>query len=448
MTVQQQKAGIWSLAWPSIAVYLINTLASLAVIRIASELSTDSVAAVTAGSRIMFMLYAIVMGLGAGTTALVARAWGEQNSKKIALYTRLSLTAACLVALIFSLLISTCAPLITDFFQLVGNAKSETVTYLRWSSAFYIFFCINIIFATALRSAGDALTPLMITVFANLIYLPLAAAWSYGWWGLPAWGVLGIALSGGVAFFVSCVILLGLWYTNRLSITKIPVPWAEQRQQVKRIWLIAYPAILEQAIMQIALMIFLALIANYSTEAFAAYGIGISLLSVTMVIGLGFSMAGSALVGQQLGANHSAGALQVGYRSLSFALLTMSLCGVAAIIWSNELAGLMINDPEVKRLTAVFLIYLGIAQPFLAVDFALSGALRGAGDTRFVLLAAFCGFIVTRLVLASVFVYLSLSIEWVFASLIADYVVKAAMIFKHFRSKNWLPEHNEQVSRI
>jgi Na+-driven multidrug efflux pump len=97
----------------------------------------------------------------------------------------------------------------------------------------------------------------------------------------------------------------------------------------------------------------------------------------------------------------------------------------------------MISDPEVVRLTVVFIYCLGGCQPLMATEFTLGGALRGAGDTRFPLIVVLVGLVGVRVTLSAVFAWLRLPVEWIFAALIADYVVKAAMLSWRFRSGRW-----------
>ena len=84
----------------------------------------------------------------------------------------------------------------------------------------------------------------------------------------------------------------------------------------------------------------------------------------------------------------------------------------------------MIDDPEVVRLTVVFIYVLGGLQPLMAMEFALTGSLRGAGDTRFPLLTVLSGLIFVRCVLAGIFAWL-------------DYIVKATMLTLRFRGGRW-----------
>lgn len=451
-TASSQRPSILALALPSISLLLIFTLVNLAVIKIVAGLGTDGIAAVTTGSRVFFIVYSAIMGLGAGATALIAYAWGGNNKAEAEIYLSLSLKLGLFISALFSLAFVIAVPYLCDLFNLQGQARIATIDYVRFSSLFNINIAIILIITTGLRAAGDGWMPFYLTAITNIIYLPLCAGLTYGWdgfaweiWGwklfsLPDMGIRGTAIGGGIAYLLGSILTWYLWRRQKLilgfSATKLKQQWP----MLKRLWQVSYPAIAEQLIIQLALFSFLTIVATYSTEAFAAYGVGLGLLSITIVVGAGFGVAASALVGQELGAGKPEAAVSIGYRTLLWACLTMSFLGGLTIYFATPLASAMVDDPEVIRLTSVFLIMLGVSQPLMSVDMALGGALRGAGDTRFPLISTFCGFIVTRLATAFLFMQLGLSVEWIFGALIGDYIVKAGMIFWRFHSRVWVPK--------
>ena len=79
--------------------------------------------------------------------------------------------------------------------------------------------------------------------------------------------------------------------------------------------------------------------------------------------------------------------MKAGWRGMRMALAAMTLFSVLLAIYARELASFMIDDETTIGLTVTFIYIIAIAQPIMAVDITLSGALRGAGDTRFPLLA-------------------------------------------------------------
>ena len=64
--------------------------------------------------------------------------------------------------------------------------------------------------------------------------------------------------------------------------------------------------------------------------------------------------------------------------------------------------------------------------------------MRGAGDTRFPLIATFCGIILGRLIPALILMWLGFSVYWIFGVMLLDYAIKAAMLIYRYRSRKWL----------
>ena len=120
-----------------------------------------------------------------------------------------------------------------------------------------------------------------------------------------------------------------------------------------------------------------------------------------------------------------------------FSIFSMVLFGIVIAIFSEDIARYLIDDDEVVRLTVVFIYIMALVQPLMAIEFTLGGCLRGAGDTRFPLVATMVGLCGIRVGLAGLFVLLEFSVEWIYAALIGDYIVKAIMLVNRFRSAKW-----------
>jgi Na+-driven multidrug efflux pump len=149
-------------------------------------------------------------------------------------------------------------------------------------------------------------------------------------------------------------------------------------------------------------------------------------------------MATATLVGQQLGAGQPELAVLAVSRSLRMALAAMTLLSILLSWFAEDLARFMIDDPEAIHLTVVIMYIIAVAQPLMACEFTLGGALRGAGDTRFPLVATFFGIIFGRLIPALTFLWLGFSVYWIFAVMILDYGIKAVLLTHRFRSRKWL----------
>jgi putative MATE family efflux protein len=433
-----KRPSIWELAFPSILGNLSFTAVGMVQTKFVAELGTEALAAVGAGQRIFFAMQAILMAVSAGTTALVARAWGAEDYREASRVTMASLVLAGVLSLVVAVMGVVFAGPVAAVFGLDPVTLEMASENIRWLSVFNLAFAAYFIVSAALRASGDAWTPLWLGGAVNLLNLPLLYMFIFGHWGAPVMGVAGAAVAAGIAFSVGSTVLLVMWVKQKFRVKHVKGGWW-RRERLRRLLDIGYPAALEQGVFQIGFFVFLMLIGNYyGTEAFAAYNLGANLLMVCMTVGFGFSIAGSTLVGQHLGANDHDGAARSGWRSMSLAIISMGSLGAIIIFFAEPLAGFFLEDqPVTLKHTVHFIYILGAMTPLLAVEFAIGGALRGAGDTRFPLLATILGLIAVRCGLAGLATYLGFPVIWVYAALIGDFLVKGAMLIWRFQQGKW-----------
>jgi putative MATE family efflux protein len=427
---------VWQLAWPVILGNLLYSTVGLVDIKIVGSLGAPAVAAVTTGNRMFFVLQAVLMAVTAGTTALVARAWGAGDRLEAERVTRASTLVCLVLAAILMVPGLVFADALARFFRLDAETVGLAATFIRWLSVFNVAFALFFVLGVALRAAGDTRTPLWVGALTNVVNVVLVYGLVYGRFGFPALGVRGAAIASGIAFATGALVLASLWSSGRLVLSA-GASGALTRERIGRLLHIGYPAALEQAAWQGGFLAFLWLVALYGTAPYAAYGIGVSILSFSFVVGFGFSIAASTLVGQRLGAGDRDGATRSGWRATRMSVIAMVVLGATIVLTARSIAEFMIDDPEVVRLTVIFIYILGAVQPLMAIEFTLGGALRGSGDTRFPLLTVLTGLLGVRVTLAAGFAWLGFGVEWIFAALIADYIVKASMLTARFAGGRW-----------
>lgn len=400
-------------------------------------MGTSAVAAVTTGHRVFFLIQAVLMGLSVATTAAVARNWGANDAPRAEMVTWTSLAMAILLGLILSLPPLLMPDTIAGAFGLDAGTTALAARFIFWLGLFNVFSAVNMMLSTALRATGDVITPLWFLFFSSLFNVLFAYSIAFGEWGLPALGVPGISLGGSTAASLVTLVFVALWWRGAFRLK--PVKRLEVSPPIARQLLhIGLPSVIEQGFVQLAFLVFFAIVARYGTTAYAAYGIGISLVSFSIVIGFAFGVAAATLVGQHLGAGRPDLAMKAGWRGLRMAMGAMLALSVVMVIYANDLATFMIDDPETIKLTTIFIYVIAFCQPLMAVDFALAGALRGAGDTRFPLMATTCGILLGRLLPAALFLLLELSIYWIFAVMLFDYGIKATLVLYRYRSGKWM----------
>ena len=434
--IKKPQLSIWELAWPAILSNLLFAIIGIVSIKMIGSLGASAVASVTTGHRIFFALQAILMAVSAGTTALVARSWGAQDYEEAAKITTASLWIGNAVAIALTIPCYFFAETIASVFGLPEETTQQAAVFIKYLSVFNIAFAVNMILSAALRAAGDTKTPLWIGIFTNIINVFLIYALVFGQFGFPQLGVAGAALANGLSFLIASMILLALWKGKRLKVG-VGGKGSLSRRRIQQLVDIGYPAGVEQFVFQIGFVAFLWLVAFYGEAPFAAYGIGVQILSLSFVVGFGFSIAGATLVGQHLGARSPDEAEKQGWRATWMAIGSMVMLSVVIFIFAEPIARFLIDDDEVVRLTVIFIYILGISLPLMAIEFTLGGCLRGAGDTRFPLITTMTGLIGVRVGLAAIFAYFGFSVIWIYGALIGDYLVKGFMLVYRFRSGAW-----------
>ena len=435
--IPRGSMGVWTLAWPSIITNLFYATSSIAAIKVVGGLGPDAIAAAVTGQRVTFILQAVLTGVLAGSTALIARNWGANDKEEAGIFFSRTIQLVIFLAFISAVLIWKFAEPLVIFFGLKGEALVLSTQYLKSIAPFYVAYGCGLGLITALRAIGDVKTPLIIGIIMNLFAVFFMLVLVNGWLGFPKYGVVGAALGNGVSFVIGAVLLIVFWLSNQLEV-KYSSLFHFDINRVKAIFEVGLPAALEQVIFQIGITAFLILVAFYGTEAYAAYGIGVQILSFSIVIGFGFSIAGATLVGQHLGAKDEEQAKRAGWGAMRLSILSMTFFGILIVLFAEPLARYMIDNDEVVRLTVIFIWLLGSMQPLMAIEFSLGGALRGAGDTKTPLAITLTCLLFIRVFLAVIFFLLEARVEVIFSTLVADYVVKGFLYVARFRSDRWM----------
>lgn len=432
-----ETLSVWGLAWPSILANVLFASVGVVALKAVGSLGTDAVAAVGTGGRIFFVIQSIMMAISTGTTALVARAYGAKRYQEASQVLFDSMLISMFLSFISIFIIWFAGEDLLGLFGLELEAKQLALDYLKVLILFSPTFGVSIIFGAAVRAAGDVKTPLFMGLIQNIINIFLLIGLVNGRYGFPELGVVGAAYAGGISFAIGSLLGLFVWVTKIIT---IPLPklnsfsFSRFRELIR----VSTPAGLEQGVFQLGLLLYFWIISLYGNAPIAAYNVGINILMLSFMVGQGFTVAGATLTGQFLGAENPKEAKRSGWRSAGLTMVSMGILGILLALASRPIAGFFVDDPEVIRLTVLFVWLLGIMQPLMALEFALGGALRGAGDTKSPLYIVSISLVFFRLTFAGFFVWFGFPIEYIFGSLIIDYVVKAILFTYRFESGRWI----------
>ena len=432
--------SIWRLTWPTIISNIVYMLMGVAFLKMAGSLGADAVAAVTTGQRLYFVLHAVVMGLCSGTTAMVGKYWGANNRRLAGRFASLSILLFFLDGLILAWIAIPFRDQLVGVFGLTEDAHRMAVDFTLWTALFAPAMLATLVFNMSFRATGDSTTPLWTAIVGVTLSVILGASMTFGWSGLPAMGISGLAIGGGIAMSITIVVFLLIWIFGGFNLKPTnPIP--DLLTNEKTLVNIGMPAAFEQAFFQGGLLIFMVFLASYGNEPFAAYGIGLSILGIVIVIAFSFSISSATLVSQHLGAGDHQGAYDAGWKTMRTCLYLMISGGVLMSWYAREIATFMISDPLVIHHMVQFTYILSACLPLMAIEFSMAGALRGAGDTRYPMKVTVFSIALTRIIAPWIMVKMGVDVVWLYATSLADFSIKSSLNMRRFRRKDWLKGH-------
>ncbi len=430
---------VLGLATPSIVDNLLVTLVGMADMIMVGRLGADAIAAVGLSNQPMFFALASFMALNVGSTALVARLIGARDYDGANAAARQSLVMSALLGLVIGAAGLIWAPQILAFMGAEPDALARGIPYLRIVVAGVPFNVVAMNMTSVMRGAGDTRTPMKIGMVSNLVNIVFNYLLIWGKFGFPRLEVAGAAWATLLSRIVGCVMVFLVLGAGRCVIAlHLKADYRPRREVVSRIMRVGLPAAVEQFVMRGGNMLFVKTVASLGTVVYAAHQVALNVESLSFMPGWGFASATTSLVGQGLGAKRPDWSERLAKGALKYAVIVATCMGVLFYTAGKQIASLYTDLPEVAVMSAMCLRLVAVAQPFGIANFTLGGALRGAGDTRYTLLATAVGVWCVRLVLAYLLVVRSgMGLMGAWIGMTADMFVRAALIGWRFSTGKW-----------
>jgi len=432
-------SAVNKLAWPIIVENLFQTALGTTNMIMVSRLGADAVAGVGSANQIMLVLQAGFAAITTGTTVLVARAVGGGDYQSANRVAKQSVALGVLVSLGIAL-----AGVVGADQAVAALGATPEVTalggdYLRVITAASLVLVQMFVVGAALRGAGDTQTPMKVTGVINLINVAVSYVLIFGKLGLPALGVVGSAYGATVARTIGAVVLLSVLIRGHGPVSiRGRGGWRPDTQIVARLWRLGFPTMVEQLLLRFGALLYGVIAISLGTQVYATQRITFQIVSLSLMPGLGFATAATTMVGQCLGACRSELAQRSSGYAVRVALVWMTAMGAFMAIFGRQIMALFTDDPAMLLLGAQALVVIALSQPFQAIGQVLAGSLRGAGDTRFPMLATFTGIWLIRLPLGYLFgAILGWGLPGIYVANILDAAGRAAVNFLRFRSGRW-----------
>jgi putative MATE family efflux protein len=421
-----------TLALPVTVSSLLQRTEGIVDVFLVGGLGAASIAAVGVGQLLVFVAVTVTAGLSVGATVVIAQLWGARRHTDageaathvtgMALLVSLILMAVGLAANRPAMRLLGAAPDVAD---LAGP-------YLEIIFLVIPFTILLQVLTGILHGTRDTRTPMYAMVGINVLHVLVAYPLIYGRWGFPNLGINGAAWAVGISDGLGTLFLL--FRCRSLFVRPGWVRW----DLIRAVWDVGLPVSGERAVQQAGILLYTKIVFLYGTVAYAAHQVGLSIEAFSFMPGYGFAVAAAAMVGQSIGAGKYRRAKLENWEANRLAALVMAAMGAVFFFFPYVLLRAFTDDRAVIELGTSFLKIVAVMQVPLALTMVLSGSLRGAGDTRYILWATTAGMWGVRLVLAAVAgLWLRLDLMYVWWAMVADWTVRMSLLLLRYRSERW-----------
>jgi putative MATE family efflux protein len=442
-----RRRQVLNLAMPAVGEQLLNTLVGMSDTFLVGHLSASASAKLGYGSaqalasvglanQIVWIFLVFLMAVGVGSTALIARARGAGDQ---ALADR-ALHQSMILGMGFGLIIAMLGPLIAAPSLLMLGAGNDVLPlgteFLIITTSGFVPASLLVLGTAALRGAGDTRTPLLIMLGVNALNIALSYLLINGYLGAPTLGSAGAATGAAVARGLGGLAIVALLLRGRSGL-RLPLSLRPDFDILRRILRVGAPSGGEQLIFQAGLVVFITFVTNLGTAAYAAHTTVLTIESVAYLPGQGYATAASALVGRWIGAGDPQEAEATTYEALLQGCVLLTVLGAIMAIFPHQLVSLFVNDQAVIRAADATMRIAGLCQSIMAFNFIVSGALRGAGDTRWPLVTKLISTWCVRLPVVLALVALGLGLPGIWIGMKSDYLAQGALAYWRFRGGRW-----------
>ena len=445
---------LW-LALPVLAEELLNMLVGYADWWLTGHFleGTQYQAAMALMAYILWLLPSLFAAVAIGATAMTSRFVGAGDAKAANRVTNQAVIAGIALAVVATVCAFFLGSTFVTMLQLEGEAAALATRYLMILVPVMPAIMIEQVGIACLRGAGDTVSGLVVKTIVNIINVALSFALVIGLGPFPELGWVGLAIGTACGHGMGGLIVLGLLLFGRAGLRLETRLLRPDRDLIRRLMRIGLPGGADVLAVLSCHLWYAAIINSLGTLQAAAHGLGVMIESMAYLPGSAFSVAAATMAGQYLGAGDSPKAVHSVLTACLVGMAVMSAAGLVFYFGADQLTGFFLRDDqrETAERTAALLRVVAFSMPSLALVMILTGALRGAGDTRWPLLFTFIGLLGIRIPGAYLLAWdeiqlplvdvtiqcFNLSVIGAWYAMVVDTVVRSVLVVYRFWHGGW-----------
>jgi putative MATE family efflux protein len=381
--------AVWKLAWPTMLTNIVGGLQGMVDQALVGNLiGYKANAAIGVSMQMWLIVMIFISSLFSGMSVLVARFAGAGDHEKVdrTVY-QAFITAIGLAVLIMAPIGYFAAPYLLNFVNAAPEVQREALPFLRimfvFSGGMLVFFMLG----GALRSAGDARTPMILGISLTLLNLVLNIILIRGLGPIPSFGTKGAAMgtciaSGSLAIYSLFKLWSGGWVVSFPRGRGYGPDWAI----IRELFRFGLPSGFQGIVANIGGVFMLSFIGSLTLSAASQAAFAVcytQLFSLITWTSVGLMGASAAIAGQNLGAGKPDRASAAVHVAARIGLSSAAIVGALFLLIPRQLLAIFgMHDPIVVGIGVQLLHVLSLSGLFVTVALTYTGGLQGTGDTK------------------------------------------------------------------
>lgn len=406
--------------------------------------SPEAIAATVPGGIVNFTLMCLFIGTAAYVNTFVAQYYGAKQYHNIAPAVWQGIYFALISGIFFLIYI----PLAEPIFNLAGHVPEVRALEIQY----FKILCLGAtpVFLMAAISGffggrGETWTIMWVNFLATGVNIILDYLLIFGHFGLPQMGMKGAAIATVVSVWVGGIIIF-IWMLR----PKFREKYATLRNRhfkpdlFKRLMRFGLPNGAQFMLDLLGFTMFILLVGRFGTAALGATNIAFNINSIAFMPMIGVGIAVEITVGQRLGENNPWLARFGTYSAFHLTFLYMTVMALSYVLFPEiyiypfALQADAQQFAPVREMTIVLLRFVALYSIFDTMNIIFANALKGAGDTRFVMWVCVALSWVTMIIpayLASVVYNWGIYVTWWFVTLYITFL--GIVFYSRFLQGKW-----------
>jgi putative MATE family efflux protein len=434
------RRQILAIVLPAMVELILTQLVSMVDMMMVGQLGSWAIAAVGLTTQPKFLLLMVFIALNSGATAMVARFKGAQDPVMANKTMHQSLSLTLVLAVVVAALGYVFSQwMVRAMGGIAGETLEPATQYLQIQMLGFVPLALTTAITAALRGVGKTKASMYYNLVSNLVNVFFNYCLIYGRLGMPRMELAGASLATVlgqcVAFVIALLLLTAGKHYLKLHFNQI---LRFDLDLIRRIMRIGMPAMIEQLVMRTGIILYVRLVASLGTELYATHQICMNILSLSFMNGQAFGISATSLMGQSLGRERVDEAKAYVRYTRMLGMIVSTLLGIVLFFCGSWIAALYSNEAHVIEMSGGLLKIVALIQPLQGSQLILSGALRGAGDTRSTAVIGGSTMLGIRPLLGWLLVYpCSLGLWGAWLALATDQSVRSIWTYIRYRKGKW-----------